>query len=547
MKKAAFRGLVLLLAILCCVTACKRDPGSEEPTKENVPTVSVADIIENYTVVTPEFSTDGEKAALQLLLEAYGDDVRRPKSDYVGRGETIPQNNNEILIGNTNRASSQAAMANLESGRDYSVSFYDGEVVIVGKSDRALIEAVQYFVDYIFYATSAEYPIGYIYYYDHVYPFTDFFGLNLSDLRLVYTDPALEDAAQALQTYIDDCTGVVPEVQSTGDGNVILTVDTSLDASAYKVDVTDTSVTIRSGCARGVDVAVEAIVSAQKGSDMLSFDGVSAIPLSMKSKISGKEMYLVWNDEFDAETLDTETWNLYDRMWGTRFTSTTDEKNIMMQDGQVVMRTWYEGVNDSGTAVYSTHKTLTTWDRMSFQYGYLEIYAKVPFYNGAFPSLWLQSAKQHRSVDYMTEVDIFEVYNSDLIESTLHKWYLDENGSAIEELHTGKVVGETRLANKDQAALSEEYHLYGFGWTPTLMYFTLDGEIFATFDLEKDFSNAKDGMEGFRDPMVINFTNWIAGTVPGWKADESTEYPLTFSVDWIRLYQIPGEGGIFYP
>ncbi len=547
MKKATLKCFALLLAVLFCLTACQRDPVLEEQTKENVPTVSVAEIVNEYTIVTPEFSTDGEKAALQILLEAYGENVKRPKSDFVGRGETVPQNNKEILIGNTNRASSQAAIADLESGRDYSVSFYDGEVVIVGKSDRALIEAVQYFVDYIFYATNATYPIGYIYYYDHAYPFADFFGLALSELRVVYTDPALESAAEALKTYIDDYTGVVPEVQGSGDGNVILTVDTSLDASDYKVDVTETSVTIRSGCVRGVEVAVEAIASAEKGSDMLSFEGTSSIPLSMKSLLSGKEMYLVWNDEFDADTLDTDTWNLYDRMWGTRFTSTTDEKNIMLQDGQVVMRTWDEGVNEDGTEVYSTHKTLTTWDRMSFQYGYLEIYAKVPFYNGAYPSLWLQSARQHRSVDYMTEVDIFEVYNTNLIESTLHKWYLDENGSAIKSLHTGKVVGKKYLDNKDQASLSEEYHLYGFGWTPTTMYFTLDGEIFATVDLDDDFSDAEDGMGGFRDPMVINFTNWIAGTVPGWKADENTVYPLTFSVDWIRLYQIPGEGGIFYP
>ncbi len=88
------------------------------------------------------------------------------------------------------------------------------------------------------------------------------------------------------------------------------------------------------------------------------------------------------------------------------------------------------------------------------------------------------------------------------------------------------------------------------------MYFTVDGEIIGVYDITEagDFGaglgnpgekKALTGMGGFQDPVVINFTNWVntTGAYKGsWKFGEASVYPFEFAVDWIRLYQKPGEG-----
>ena len=65
------------------------------------------------------------------------------------------------------------------------------------------------------------------------------------------------------------------------------------------------------------------------------------IPQTVQNPVDGSPMQLVWHDEFDGDTLDSAKWNLYDRMWSkNRVITTTDERNITLQDGKVIMRTW---------------------------------------------------------------------------------------------------------------------------------------------------------------------------------------------------------------
>ena len=220
------------------------------------------------------------------------------------------------------------------------------------------------------------------------------------------------------------------------------------------------------------------------------------IPQTLPNPVDGSPMQLVWHDEFNGDSLNSSKWKLADRMWDKRVITTTDRKNIRLEDGEAVMNIYRED------GKYYSHKTLTTMDRMSFQYGYLEIYAKVPFSQGSFPAFWLQSAKQHRTVDYvMTEVDVFEVYKKGYAESTLHKWYLKNSGDGKAYRHFSLDSPISYTFPKDKwETLSDEYHLWGFGWTKDMMYMTVDGEVFATYDITdpSDFQERKvDGGEDF--------------------------------------------------
>ena len=274
------------------------------------------------------------------------------------------------------------------------------------------------------------------------------------------------------------------------------------------------------------------------------------IPQTMKSPLDGSEMRLTWHDEFDGDTLNDAYWQLYDRMWAkNRVITTTDPRNFTLENGEAVMRTYREGDR------FTTHKSLTTFDRMSFRYGYLEIRAMVPFSRGAFPAFWLQSAWQHRSVDYMTEVDVFEVYKAGYVESTLHKWYLKDPVKGPHTRHDWDTPLSYTFPEAQWNTLSHEYHLWGFLWTPETIAITVDGKIVATYDITEagDFQEGlrtgddQTGMGGFQDPMIINFTNWVGSGFRDktWVVGDETELPLTFRVDWIRLYQSPDQGELF--
>lgn len=276
----------------------------------------------------------------------------------------------------------------------------------------------------------------------------------------------------------------------------------------------------------------------------------NGIPQTIKSPLDGNEMRLTWNDEFDGDRINGQTWQLYDRMWAkNRVITTTDPRNFALENGEAVMRTYREDGH------YTSHKSLTTFDRMSFRYGYLEINAIVPFSRGAFPAFWLQSAWQHRSVDYMTEVDVFEVYKAGYVESTLHKWYLKDPVTGPHTRHDWNTPLSYTFPEDHWESLSHEYHRWGFLWIPEKIAITLDGNIIATYDITDagDFQEGLrtgddlTGMGGFQDPMIINFTNWVGSGFrdKSWVVGEDTELPLTFRVDWIRLYQTPGMGDLF--
>lgn len=276
----------------------------------------------------------------------------------------------------------------------------------------------------------------------------------------------------------------------------------------------------------------------------------NGIPKTIKSPLDGSEMRLTWNDEFDGDRINDKTWQLYDRMWAkNRVITTTDPRNFALENGEAVMRTYREDGH------YTSHKSLTTFDRMSFRYGYLEINAVVPFSRGAFPAFWLQSAWQHRSVDYMTEVDVFEVYKAGYVESTLHKWYLKDPVTGPHTRHDWNTPLSYTFPEDHWESLSHEYHRWGFLWIPEKIAITLDGNIIATYDITDagDFQEGLrtgddlTGMGGFQDPMIINFTNWVGSGFrdKSWVVGEDTELPLTFRVDWIRLYQTPGMGDLF--
>ena len=244
---------------------------------------------------------------------------------------------------------------------------------------------------------------------------------------------------------------------------------------------------------------------------------------------------LVWYDEFDATTLDNQSWNFEQSMSNPDVTYSNNTENVKIANNNLQMNV----TRDSNGYVLS--QGISTQNTMSFKYGYLEMRAKVPFSHGAWPSLWAKSAPSfhEESVGWGAEVDIFEVFsNETTLYPNIHK-YGHNNGPHYNIQDTtyksnGYTFADTATAN--------DYHIYGFEWTEDYMKFYVDGALYQTYDFANDFAPDLPGMDGYREYIYLIINNEIFTQNSKWKPYAGCEItdsdPLPeYKIDYIRLYQ----------
>lgn len=243
-------------------------------------------------------------------------------------------------------------------------------------------------------------------------------------------------------------------------------------------------------------------------------------------------MKLVWHDEFDGDKIDMAKWAFKAKMAQSDIINGTGERNARIDGGELLLQCHRE----EGEKPFSTNCSLTTDGTMSYRYGYLEMCANPPFFKGAWPSFWMQSDRRYLTTEYFVEVDIFEIFASkDQVYPNLHKWW--KGG------HVQLPGGDRGYTFPNPETLNDEYHLYGFGWTPERMYFTVDGEEYYSYNIgeEGDFGGIG-GMAGFQDPLYIILNNFLFTEGSRWKpgdclVDENTTFPVEYRVKWMRLWQ----------
>jgi len=253
---------------------------------------------------------------------------------------------------------------------------------------------------------------------------------------------------------------------------------------------------------------------------------------------------LVWSDEFDGQALDQRKWKFHATMNSTDCVYTNDSRTARVEDGCLHLLVVPSG---DPKRPQMLPRGVSTRDRMAFRYGYLEMRAKVPFRHGAWPSFWMTSQPKLQKAAWSSEVDIFEVFSSsNAVVANLHKWA----GGGRHFMLTGGEKGLSRTYFfRDCAKLNDEFHVYGFEWTPREMSFYVDGERFATFQIDEahDFCpKERLGMAGHHDFHNIHINNEIFTPGHGWCPKEKRitagdKLPIDYWVDWMRLYQKDGE------
>ncbi|MBO5219858.1 MAG: glycoside hydrolase family 16 protein [Clostridia bacterium] len=542
MKKLVLFTLTLVM-LLVCAAACGAP-------KEIDKTLFTA-----YTVMRSDIDRAGVELEAALAVR---NALELPiATDFVKRGEAVPNDGTELLVGKTNRDASIAALEELTSYRkncrdDFIIRVTGNKIVIVGVTDEATVAAADYFIETFAPAlTAKKLEEGCEYIYRRDYAMIKLNGIDIGEYTLLMEKDAnvdIKNAAEALLAKVNTLTGhEIMTVTEPSARNIRIALGGGDMAKAsVKWDGGDLVVT--GGHYLSVAEAVKQLSDKlADGADLAADFAIDVayadVPLTSERY---PEMKLVWNDEFDyADDLyDRRKWLQRAQMTHSDVLNGKTERNVRSEDGTLIMRSWKEDKAEVGKD-YSTNMSMTTRDSCNFAYGYLEMRAKVPFGKGYWPSFWMVQREEFMKGGYMTEIDIFEIFGTkDTVVPNIHKWYRDGSGKHTQRGSGGQVYKFTELAN-----LNDEYHTYGFYWDETKMVFSVDGKDYATFDItaEGDYDKAMP-VDGFHEPAYIILNNFLFTPEGSWcptgaMVDDNTKYPSVYTVDYIRLWQ--GENGKF--
>ena len=230
---------------------------------------------------------------------------------------------------------------------------------------------------------------------------------------------------------------------------------------------------------------------------------------------------LVWQEEFNNRTLDEKVWNFELGNgcpnicgWGNNEKQIYTNTNHLIKDGNLMIT-----VKKEGDAYTSTR--ITTANKKEFQYGRMEVRAKIPTGKGIWPAFWMLGSNISKvGWPKCGEIDILEYVGREpnTIFTTLH----------TQDSH-GNSVNTKKTEIKD---IEEGFHIYAIDWTKDKIEFLVDNQSVYVFSPEVKNENTWPYNQPFY--FIINVA--VGGNFGGHDIDNNI-FPQQFVIDYIRVYQ----------
>jgi beta-glucanase (GH16 family) len=253
-----------------------------------------------------------------------------------------------------------------------------------------------------------------------------------------------------------------------------------------------------------------------------------------KSEVSPWQ--LQWSDEFEVDGLpDAAKWNYEDGLVRNKEPQyyTRRMENARVEGGMLVIegrkeqfpnpkyRAGSENWKEQQPFAPYTSASLNTQGKISWQYGRLEVRAKIPQGKGMWPAIWtLGDAIGQVGWPKCGEIDIMEFVGKEpnKVHGTTH--------FSVDDKHRSK--GKALTVERP----FDDFHIYAVEWFPDRIDFYFDQNKFHTFNLDE----AGVGPENpFRKPHYLLLNLAIGGTWGG-EVDE-TVLPQKYLVDYVRVYR----------
>lgn len=240
---------------------------------------------------------------------------------------------------------------------------------------------------------------------------------------------------------------------------------------------------------------------------------------------SGK---LLWSDEFNGTGQpDSNTWSfeLGASGWGNNEIQnyTSQITNIRQENGLLIVEALKNGTEWTSARIIS-------YNKVEFRYGRIVFRAKLPAGSGTWPALWLLGHNIYTAGwPEGGEIDVMEHVgkNHGVVHSSLHT---PSSCGATVNTKTIKIAG-----------VDTEFHEYEANWTKDKIEFSIDGNLFYTYEPPQKNS----ATWPFDQPFFIIINVAIGGgfgSDPQYESDglkNGIDPSLTsarMEVDYIRIY-----------
>lgn len=459
----------------------------------------------------------------------------------------------EVLIGDTNRKESAEALKNLKKNRstyalDFIIKYSNNKICIVAGSDAVIEDAINQFVKDFLSNTKTAIPEDYEVIYENTkkYVVSTIGGTAIMNYSIVKQKSNVSyivgKAITQLQNEIFSSNGhqveLITDKESERPYEIVIGsakrsgVKAVSGANAYEIRVEGKKVFINGNGDFALAAAVE------RFTEMVTAGG--AIKSTSGTATTTKEGYkLVWNEEFDGDSLNRNIWKVVDRTFKSSVsgvsTSFADRpENLYVKDGKLHMVGSYDGTQYFGAEI-------ETKASMWYQYGYIEISARVPAQVGTVPAFWSRGSGR----EIWPEIDFFEcLTGTSSIKGTLLGWpggEISTHGWGAYSVVTDDFKpSDTYYHFPEGENIYDEYHTIGFEWDVYSAVWTCDGVEFARFD---GLTSDEKYSATFHTPIHLLLSMQTAVENPGFpQPNATTDWTKTdFIIDYIRLYQKDGQ------
>lgn len=242
------------------------------------------------------------------------------------------------------------------------------------------------------------------------------------------------------------------------------------------------------------------------------------------------EWTLVWSDEFDGNSVDSEKWSFETGQhgWGNdEWQNYTNGENATVSDGVLKIEAKKVGPGQKPGDYTSSRMN----SKQSFIYGKIEISAKMPEHKGKglWPAIWMlgDSLRGGGKWPDCGELDILEYvsFNEDTIHCAIHTKANNHKDKTQLDFHQKLETAE------------EKFHVYGLIWEEDkLIFYTgTPSNVKMTFDRPEDFTVAN---WPFDKPEFLLLNMAVGG---GWGGKEGVEdekiFPAVMEIDYVRVFQ----------
>jgi beta-glucanase (GH16 family) len=236
------------------------------------------------------------------------------------------------------------------------------------------------------------------------------------------------------------------------------------------------------------------------------------------------EWTLIFSDDFDGTALDTRTWSTcywWEASPGAGCSHPSNQElqwhlpdEVLVEHGTARLRAQRRSVNDYDY----TAGMISSEGTFGFQYGYIEIRARLPSGQGFWSAFW--TMPDTRDV-WPPEIDVLEILGDD--PHTVHMSYHWPDGDDEYRKEDQSLTESFRGPD-----FSADFHTFGVLWDPDVLVWYVDGveRYRATMNIPSHTSY-----------LIANLA--VGGVWPD-PPDSTTPFPSYYDIDYIKVWQRSG-------